>query len=294
MRASTAVGSPLSPTATRGRRHRGRIWAYLILIAVGVVMLYPLIWLLSSSLKHENQIFTTTTLWPSAFNWRNYVDGWSAIGVPFSQFLVNSFILCVGVIIGNVVSCTLAAYAFARMKFRLRNFWFTLMISTLLLPQHVTLIPQYIIFNHLGWVNTDLPLIIPKFLATDAFFVFLAVQFIRTLPGDLDDAAKLDGCGPLRTFWYIILPLLTPAIVTTVIFSFIWTYNDFFGQLIYLNSPNLFTVPLGLRLFEDESGTSAYGQLFAMSVLALIPVFLVFLFLQRFFVRGIAMTGMKA
>jgi multiple sugar transport system permease protein len=167
------------------------------------------------------------------------------------------------------------------------------MIGTLLLPYHVLVIPQYVIFRQLGWINTVLPLVAPKFLATDAFFVFLMVQFMRGLPHELDEAAVLDGCGPYRRFWHVTLPLTRPALVTTSIFTFVWTWNDFFSQLIYLNSPSGYTVPLGLRLFIDETSRSAYGPMFAMSLLSLVPIFLFFLAFQRLLVDGIATSGLK-
>ena len=256
-------------------------------------MLYPLIWMLSSSLKPESEIFSGAGLWPSTFELGNYVEGWRGIGDSFGQFLVNSVYISAFAIIGNVITCSMAAYAFARLDFRFKGFWFAAMLATVMLPQHVTLVPQYTMFNYLGWINSYLPLIVPHFFATAAFFVFLMVQFIRGLPGDLDDAARVDGCGPARTYFYIILPLLKPAIVTTVIFTFIWSYNDFFSQLIYISESNLFTVPLGLRLFLDATGQSSWGPMFAMAVLSLAPVFLVFLFFQRLIVEGIATTGIK-
>jgi multiple sugar transport system permease protein len=167
------------------------------------------------------------------------------------------------------------------------------MLGTLMLPFHVTVVPQYIIFNMLGWTNTFLPLIVPKFFAVDAFFIFLMVQFIRGLPVELEQAAMVDGCGRIQIFALIILPLLAPALVTTTIFTFIWTWNDFFTQLLYLNTEKNYTVSLGLRQFLDSSGQSAWGPMFAMTTLSLVPVFIVFLFFQRRLVEGIATTGLK-
>jgi len=167
------------------------------------------------------------------------------------------------------------------------------MLATIMLPQHVVLIPQYIIFQKMGLVNTFWPLILPKFLATDAFFVFLMVQFVRALPRELDEAARIDGCGPISTFRYVIAPLLRPAMITTAIFTFIWTWNDFFTQLIYLNSPAKFTLPLALQIFVDQTSQSAFGPMFAMSVLALVPIGLFFLAFQRFLVEGVATSGLK-
>jgi multiple sugar transport system permease protein len=167
------------------------------------------------------------------------------------------------------------------------------MIGTLMLPFHVTVVPQYIIFNSLGWINTFLPLIVPKFFAVDAFFIFLMVQFIRGIPMELEQAAMVDGCNRFQIFILIILPLMAPALVTTTIFTFIWTWNDFFSQLLYLNAEKNYTVSLGLRQFLDASGQSSWGSMFAMTTLSLVPVFLVFLFFQKRLVEGIATTGLK-
>jgi multiple sugar transport system permease protein len=171
--------------------------------------------------------------------------------------------------------------------------WFAITIGTLLLPSHVLIVPQYIMFNTFGWIDTPLPLIVPKLLATEAFFVFLMVQFMRGIPRDLDDAAKIDGCSPFGVFRYVIVPLARPALVTTAIFSFIWTWNDFLTQLIYLPSVESYTVPIGLRLFIDSSGQTSLGPMFAMSVLSLLPVFLFFLAFQKMLVQGINTSGLK-
>lgn len=287
------VSSVAQSAPPRPRKGRRRVLAHVALIAGALVMLYPLIWMISSSLKPESEIFSGGGLWPRTFDLGNYAEGWNGIGQSFGLFLVNSAYISFFAILGNVISCSMAAYAFARLDFGLKRLWFAVMLGTVMLPQHVTLVPQYTMFNALGWINSYLPLIVPHFLGTAAFFVFLLVQFIRGLPGDLDDAARVDGCGPVRTYLYIIMPLLKPALVTTVIFTFIWSYNDFFSQLLYISDANLFTVPLGLRLFLDATGQSAWGPMFAMAVLSLVPVFAVFLFFQRHIVNGIATTGLK-
>ena len=167
------------------------------------------------------------------------------------------------------------------------------MMITLMLPSHVTTIPRYIMFRNFGWINTFLPIIVPKFFATDAFFIFLLVQFIRGLPRDIDESAVIDGCSKFGIYTRIIMPLTVPALITTLLFSFLWTWDDFFNQLLYLTSPNRYTVPMGLRLFLDSSGMSSWGPMFAMSVLSLIPAFTLFFSLQKYFVRGIATTGIK-
>jgi multiple sugar transport system permease protein len=284
-------------TTSRQAGDRSTVWGsalrHVLLIAASVVMLYPLLWMIASSFKPEAGIFRDLSLIPPSLDPRNYFQGWNALEVSFTRFYWNSFLIAILVVVGNVMSCSLAAYAFARLQFRGRNILFALMMGTLMLPYHVTLIPQYVLFLNIGWIDTILPLVVPKFMAVDAFFIFLMVQFFRSLPRELDEAAKIDGCGPWRIYWMIVLPLSKPVLATAAIFSFLWTWNDFFGPLIYLNDIANYTVPLALRAFVDTTGTSAWGQLFAMSSLALAPIFLFFLFFQRLIINGIAMSGLK-
>lgn len=265
-----------------------------IIIFFGVLMLYPVIWLIMASFKEGAAIFSDPGLIPKVWTVQNYAKGWGGIGiVTFGRFFANSFIICLLCLLCNAVFCSLTAYAFARLKFPARNFWFAIMMITLMLPAHVTTIPRYIIFRSFGWIDTFLPLIVPKLFATDAFFIFLLVQFIRGLPKDLDESAYIDGCGKFGIYARIIVPLSLPAIITTVLFTFLWTWDDFFNQLLYLNSPHKYTIPMGLRLFLDSSGVSSWGSMFAMSVLSILPCFVLFFTLQKYFVQGIATTGMK-
>lgn len=292
--------SEVAATYPERRPSRGRAWAavrrvlrHVALIAFGLVMLYPLLWMLASSFKPTELIFREPGLIPTEWDFGNYTDGWNALLDPFSHYLLNSAIVVLGSVLGNLVSCSMAAYAFARLKFRGRNLWFAVMLMSIMLPIHVIIVPQYILFSSLSWINTFLPLIVPKLLATDAFFVFLMVQFFRGIPKDLDEAARLDGCGHVRIYLRIMLPLSLPALATTAIFTFIWTWNDFFSQLIFLTKPDMYTVPIALRTFVDATSNSSWGPLFAMSIVSLIPVFLVFLFGQKYLVKGIATTGIK-
>jgi len=288
-----------NPAAQRAWSITRSVLKHVILIICSVSMIYPLIWMIVSSFRPTNLIFRNPGLNLDNLTTINYTQGWNALStssqsLPFGLFMWNSLIIVVGSIIGNVFACSLAAYAFARLKFSGRNILFAVMLLTIMLPTHVTLVPQYIIFSKLGMVGTYWPLILPKLLATDAFFVFLMVQFIRGLPRELDEAALIDGCGHFRIFFNIILPLMTPAIATTAIFTFIWTWNDFFASMIYLQGKaSMYTVQLGLRAFQDSAGTTNWGSIFAMSVVSLVPIFLAFLFGQRFLIRGIATTGIK-
>ncbi|GAA4428110.1 carbohydrate ABC transporter permease [Georgenia halophila] len=280
------------------RRAPRGVWArsalkHAVLIVAGVGMLYPLLWMLSSSFKPNDVIFREPGLIPSAIDLSNYPDGWTALLHPFSHYLLNSTIIVAGAVVGNLISASLAAYAFARLNFRGRGLWFAIMLISIMLPIHVIIVPQYVLFSELGWINTFLPLVVPKFLATDAFFVFLMVQFFRGIPKELDEAARLDGAGHGRIFFQIMLPLSLPALATTAIFTFIWSWNDFFSQLIFLTSPEMYTVPIALSTFVDSTGQSSWAALFAMSIVSLIPVFFVFLFGQKYLVKGIATTGIK-
>jgi multiple sugar transport system permease protein len=267
--------------------------AHVLLIGASILMLYPLLWMLAASVRPESEIFSSTSLWPSEWNFDSYIRGWNGLRVGFDVFFINSFVIAILAVIGNLMTCSLAAYAFARLEFAGRKFWFAMMLMTLMLPYQVVLIPQYILFRQLGWVDTILPLVAPRFLAVDAFFIFLMVQFFRGIPRELDEAAQMDGCSPWRIYWKIMLPLSLPVMTTTAIFTFIWTWDDFFAPLIYLNEMRQYTVMLGLRTFVDSSAESDYGGLFAMSVLSLVPIFVFFLAFQRLLIEGIATTGMK-
>ncbi|MCO1653715.1 carbohydrate ABC transporter permease [Pseudonocardia humida] len=272
---------------------RPRVLAHLCLILFGLLMLYPLIWMLASSFKPGEEIFSQPGLWSENFTAQNYVEGWTALPRPFHIYILNSLIVVGGSIVGNLLACSLAAYAFARLEFRFKRFWFAVMLGTIMLPIHVVIVPQYVLFAQLDWINTFWPLIVPKLLATDAFFIFLMVQFIRGIPKELDEAARIDGCGHFGIFWRIIIPMSTPALATTAIFTFIWTWNDFFSQLIFLADPDLYTVPVALRTFVDSNTQTPWGPVFAMSVVSLAPIFGFFLAGQRYLVRGIATTGLK-
>jgi multiple sugar transport system permease protein len=288
------------PRTVAARRTPAVTWArirplviHVLLAGSALVMLYPVIWMIVSSLRPGNEIFRDPGILVKDLRIENYRVGWNALTEPFTRYLLNSGLVVLGSILGNLVSCSMAAYAFARLEFSGKKFWFAIMLLSIMLPIHVVIVPQYILFSHLGWINTVLPLIVPKMLATDAFFVFLMVQFIRGIPRELDEAARIDGCGKASIFLRIILPLMVPALATTTIFTFIWTWNDFFSQLIYLTDPHMYTVPVALRSFIDSTSSSSWGSMFAMSVVSLVPVFLAFLLGQRFLIKGIATTGIK-
>ncbi|MEK4369065.1 carbohydrate ABC transporter permease [Paenibacillus sp. FSL R5-0473] len=264
------------------------------IILFGLLMLYPVLWLILSSFKPNHLIFTSGSLLPTSFTLEHYINGWKGLqGISFGRFFSNSVLISVMSVLGNVISCSLAAFAFSRLKFRYKGLWFSMMLVTIMLPYHVTLVPQYILYNELQWINTYFPLILPKWLAQDSFFILLMVQFIRGIPRELDESATIDGCGQSQIFFRIVVPLLVPALITTAIFTFLWSWDDFFSQMIYLSKIDLFTVQLGIRSLFDPSGQSDWGALLAMSTLSLLPVTIIFLLFQRYFLEGIATTGLK-
>ncbi|WP_317229349.1 carbohydrate ABC transporter permease [Clavibacter sp. MX14-G9D] len=291
------VTEPAPRPAPRARRRRPRtatlVWIAVMIVLTAVV-LYPLVWMGAAAFKPNTEFGGRTSLLPQDPTIDNFVKVFAGVGgVPLWRFFLNSTILAVGSVIGVVLSSSMAAYAFARLDFRGRPLYFALMIGTLLLPMHVLLIPQYTIFRTLGMMDTYWPLLIGKFLATEAFFVFLMVQFIRNLPRELDEAARIDGAGHLRIFRSITIPLIRPALITSSIFAFIWSWNDFLGPLLYLNTPDLQPLPLALRVYNDQTSASDYGATIAVSVLALLPVLIFFMVFQRFLVDGVATQGLK-
>ena len=285
--------NPKSESVTAKRVKSGIF--HLVAIALTCVVLYPALWMIASAFKPNAEIGgANTSLWSNNFSFDNFVTAMDGIGgVSTLQFFTNSLILAIGAVVGTVLSASVSAYAFARIKFPGRSIFFGMMIATLLLPFHVVIIPQYIVFQQLGLVDTYVPLLIGKFLAADAFFVFLMVQFMRNLPGELDKAARIDGAGHVRIFTSIMLPLMKPALISTSIFSFIWSWNDFLGPLLYVNSPEKYPLPIALRLYNDATSTSDYGATAAVSFLALVPILIFFIVFQRFLVAGVATQGLK-
>lgn len=281
---------------TIARRRVKLAGTHTVLIVLSIIMIYPVLWMLFSSFKPTSEIFSSPGLLPDHWTFANYISGWQGVGgVSFGTFFFNSLIISVCVVIGSLFIASLTGFAFARLKFKFRGIMFAMMLATIMLPIQVTLIPQYVIFHKLGWVNTFLPLIVPSFVGVSItpFFIFLMVQFIRGLPKELDEAATIDGCTRFQLFWRIILPLSKPAMITISIFAFYWTWDDFFSQLIYLSDPGKFTASTGLNLFLSNAGTSQWGALFAMSILSVIPVIVVFIIFQKHLVKGVSTTGMK-
>ncbi|MCX5534736.1 carbohydrate ABC transporter permease [Streptomyces sp. NBC_00006] len=286
--------TPELKSGANPRKRTGSLVWHVFAIAVLCVVLYPVVWVIGAAFKPGKKIVGSLDLFPAdpiLDNVKGLADG--IAGISISTFFTNSLFYAGMAVVGVVISSSLTAYAFAKIPFRGRKLLFALMIGTLLLPYHVLLIPQYVMFQKLELINTYVPLLAGKFLATEAFFVFLMVQFMRGLPRELDEAARLDGCGHLRIYWSIVLPLCRPALITSAIFTFINAWNDFMGPLIYLNEPSKYTVSLGLMMFRDQQGISDYGGQIAMAMMALIPVIAFFMAFQRYLIDGMATSGLK-
>jgi multiple sugar transport system permease protein len=285
---------PMWPLTRRPRRVDWRTVIYhTLVIAFGFVMLYPLLWMIGSSFKPPDEVFSTvTSLIPRHPTLENYVQGWAGFGgISFATFFRNSLIYSVVGTILVVSASAVSAYGFARLRFAGRQVFFVLMLLTLMLPIQVQVVPEYIVFSKLGLLNTFWPLLLPR-VGGQAFFIFMIMQFIRGIPRELDDAAAIDGCGEVSIFWRIIVPLISPALVTAAIFSFYFTWGDFLSPLIYLNDPRLYTISVALRTFSDPAGVTNWGAIFAMATLALVPVFGVFILFQRYLVHGISTAGL--
>jgi multiple sugar transport system permease protein len=276
------------------RKLRYAIVYHVFVIALGFFIIYPVIWMVMGSFKNNAQILNNASkLLPESFSFKNYITGWKGFGgTSFSTFFANSIFIAVTATFGVMLSSALVAYSFARIRFRLRKILFACMISTMMLPGQVVMIPQYIIFQKLGFVNTYIPLILPAYFGS-AFFIFMMMQFISGIPKELDDAATIDGCSRYSIFVRIMLPLISPALITTVIISFYQTWDNFMGPLIYLSRPKKYPVALAIKMFADSSSVTDYGAMFAMSTLSLIPVFLIFLFFNKQIMEGISMQGLK-
>jgi len=276
------------------RSTQDRVWKILtisLLCLLALVFVAPFYWSLIASVSDLDGVYASPPrFWPEKLHLDNYPRAMTVL--PFHIFVFNSFYVCICCVTGQVLSACLVAYAFARMRWAGRDVWFVIMLSTMMLPKQVTMIPHYIIFLNLGWVNTLKPLIVPSFFGGGAFFIFLMRQFFKTIPLELEEAARLDGCSNFRIFWDIMLPLSAPAVATISVMSFIAHWQDFMGPLIYLSSFEKYTVSMGLRMFQSIYGSFPHYML-AASNITLIPVLILFFLAQKYFVQGIVLTGMK-
>lgn len=267
---------------------------YLLLIAVGVVMVYPLIWMIGASFKTNAEIFSGVGFIPKNPVLTGYIKGFAGYeGMNLLHFMANTYKIVIPKVIVTLISATITAYGFARFDFWGKRLSFAILISTLFLPQVVLNVPQYILFNELGWLDSYLPLLVPAVFASDTYFVYMLIQFLRGIPKELEEAAKIDGCNIMATLWYVLVPMLKPAIVSCGLFQFMWTSNDFMGPLIYVNTVSKFPVSIFLRMSMDADVGFEWNRVLAMSLLAILPSLIVFFAAQNSFVDGIAAGGVK-
>lgn len=271
-----------------------RLVIYAILVLGALVMFAPFAFLISSSLKIETQVFQFPIQWiPDPVRWQNYSDALTQ--KPFHLYFQNTMIIALLNQVAVLVTSSMVGYGFARIDFPGRNFWFGVALATMMLPYYVTMVPQFILMSRLGWMDSFRPLIIPFFFGGGAFNVFLFRQFFRTLPEDLSDAARIDGCTEFEIYWRIFIPLSTSVFITVAIFTFMGSWNDFIGPLLYINSPDKFTIALGLSTYRSMMGVgrTRWDLLMAASVTMTAPIVILFFILQRYFIRGVVMSGIK-
>ncbi len=267
---------------------------YGVIFVIGVVLLYPIIWMFFSTFKSNDEIFGSISLLPKSFSLDYYMEGWKGNGkINYTRFFVNTFLLVLPTTILTVTSSALVAYGFARFRFPGKRVLFALLIATLMLPNSVIIIPRYALYNKFHWINTYLPFYAPAVLACYPFFTYMLIQFLRGLPKELDESAYIDGCGTFRTFMQVLLPLMKPALFSAGLFQFLWTYNDYFNSLIFINSVKKFPISLALRMSLDAESVVQWGKVMAMAFVAVVPVMLLFFAAQKYFVEGIATSGIK-
>ncbi|QOV20395.1 carbohydrate ABC transporter permease [Blautia liquoris] len=273
---------------------KNKVLIYLIIALVGVLMIYPILWMFLAAFKTNSEIFGSVKLLPGSWSFDAFVNGWKGTGrYSFGKFFLNTFAIVVPTTLLTVVSCMIVAYGFARFNFPGKKLLFGILIATLMLPNTVIIIPRYTLFNKFGWLNTYLPFYIPALLACYPFFIFMLMQFMRGIPRELDESAYMDGCGTLRTFISILLPLLKPALFSAGLFQFLWTYNDFFNSLIYINSVEKYPISLALRSAIDAEANVQWGQIMAMAFISVLPLMILFFVAQKYFVEGVATSGLK-
>lgn len=270
------------------------ILTHAVMILLGICMLYPLIWMFFSSFKSNAEIFGSISLLPKEPVWDTFIKGWQGAGrISYTTFYINSFLIVIPTVLLTVFSSSLVAYGFARFRFRHKKALFMLMISTLMLPNSVLIIPRYLLYQKLGWLNTFLPFIMPATFACNAFFIYMMIQFFRGLPRALDEAAIIDGCNSFQVYWRILLPLCKPGLFSAAIFQFIWTWNDFFNSLIYINSVSKYPVVLALRMSLDATSAANWNQVLAMATISLLPGTIIFFSAQKYFVEGVSAGSIK-
>ena len=284
----------MATTKMRKRHRDGGFVDYLIIAVIGLVLLYPIIWMFFSTFKSNEDIFGSTRLLPSVWHFENYVEGWKGSSrLTYTTFFINTFKLVVPTTLLTVASACLAAYAFARFDFPCKGLLFTVLIGLMMLPGAVVIIPRYLLYNQFHWIDTYMPFYIPALLCCNSFFPYMLIQFLRGIPRELDESAYIDGCSTFRTLVSILLPLMKPALFSAGLFQFLWTYNDYFNSLIFISSQKMYPISLALRMSLDSESVVNWGKVMAMAFVAVLPVMLLFFAAQKYFVEGIATSGLK-
>jgi len=288
----TASQAPRWEMGVSQRRLVGAFATYFMLVIGAVILMIPFFWMLSTSLKTLDEVNTWPITWiPSEWIWQNYIDVFQRI--PFARFLMNSIMLATGGIVGSIISCSLPGFGFARLRFPGRSFLFFVMLTTLMMPAWVVIVPHFMMFNTVGWLDTFLPIVVPSFFG-NAFYIFLFRQYFLGIPKELEDAARVDGCSTFRIFWQIFLPMSLPVIATVAVFAFFYYWNDLLYPLVYFRSQHNFPVSLGMRMFQTaEFNVIHYPRMMAAALMSLIPCVLVFSFAQRLFIQGVVITGVE-
>ena len=279
------------------RRKVSTFFRYFVLIAVGFIMVYPLIWMVGATFKTNNEIFSSVGFIPRNPTFDGYKNAMKSYGgdIDLVKAMVNTYSIVLPKVIFTIISATITAYGFARFEFKGKNLLFAVLMSTLFLPQVVLNVPQYTMFNKFGWINHPLylALIVPTMFATDTYFVFMLIQFLRNIPRELEEAAKIDGCNSVKTLWYVIVPMLKPSIVSCALFQFMWSSNDFMGPLLYVNSPSRYPASIFVKMSMDGDTGFEWNRVLAMSLISIIPSLVVFFLAQDSFIDGIAAGGVK-
>lgn len=279
---------------TLRREKVSRVVRYVVLIFVGLLMLYPLAWMFSASFKPNHEIFTTLGLWPAHATWDGFINGWkTGTEYHFGHYMLNTFKYVIPKVVLTIISSTIVAYGFARFEIPWKKFWFATLITTMLLPSTVLLIPQYLMFREMGMLNSYLPLYLPLAFATQGFFVFMLIQFLRGVPRDMEEAAQIDGCNSIQVLWYVVVPILKPAIISVALFQFMWSMNDFIGPLIYVYSVDKYPIALALKMSIDVTEGAPWNEILAMASISILPSIIVFFLAQRYFVQGVTSSGIK-
>jgi multiple sugar transport system permease protein len=273
-------------------RKISRAFIYLILILSATICLFPFVWIIATAFKQTSEIYSMPPkLFPKTFNLSNFQDGWN--GADFKDYFGNSLFVTILATVGCVISSSIVAYGFSRFKSKYSKLLFTILLSTLMLPTQVTMIPQYLLFNKIHMINTYWPLILPSWLGGGAFNIFLFIQFFNTMPKELDEAAEIEGASSFQIYWRILIPMVKSVILAVLVMALVYNWNDFFNPLIYLNDSKKFTIAVGLQFFKSAQGTVKMGQMMAMSLVSLLPVLAIFAFCQKYFVEGIKLSGLK-